>query len=103
MASERAIVSKVKNRALQREQPMTVHRAIKMSAAAILCGLSVSQFQTAALARTAVRIELPLPGAYAPNNMCVWSYGRAHTYACLNDHGLPHCGCWPDDRVSFRR
>ncbi len=31
-------------------------------------------------------------GAY---DMCLhgyWPWG--HTYACLNDHGRPHCGCW---------
>ncbi len=41
----------------------------------------------------------PLQAA-AANDACPFGYNPSgYSYACLNDHGLRHCGCWPNDAL----
>jgi hypothetical protein len=60
-----------------------------------------TQLQTAAIAGSvSERNDVPAGvswraygwGAYdiCPHGYAPWGY----SYACLNDHGRPHCGCW---------
>jgi hypothetical protein len=53
-------------------------------------------YQTAAVANASPRNEFPKAVHWLPDGFCVRGYDPSgYTYACLNDHGKPHCGCWP--------
>lgn len=77
------------------------HGALVRTLAAAAAVAACTSFAAPAVAATAAWTAAWTPAWIAvpefppARDICLRWYDQPYSYACLNDHGHRHCGCWP--------